>query len=95
MEDYQPTEFELFEEKAQEIFEGWLYSMWDDPRYTREPEDDEKDLCENEGWTKIWCDIVGGWVDAFYSRIYKIAVKKFGEQEAKTLDISSHLYQEP
>lgn len=95
MDEYQPTEFELFEEKAQDIFEGWLYSMWDDERYIREPAEDEKDICESEGWTKIWVDIVGGWVDSFYSRVYKIAVAKFGKVQAKELDISSHLYREP
>lgn len=95
MDEYQPTEFELFEEKAQEIFEAFLESMSTDERYIREPEEDEISMCESEGFAKLWVDIVGKWVDSFYSRIYKIAVAKFGKAQAKELDISSHLYREP
>lgn len=85
-------EIEAFEEKANEIFEAFLESMKDDPKYIR-PYDSDEDPSEGQDCQWMWSDRAMRLIDHIQSRLYKLAEKKFG---AWVIDITieSHLYRE-
>lgn len=93
-DDFRPSDDELgaFEEKANQIFETFLESMKDDPKYVR-PYDPEEDPSDAEGCKWMWRDRATTLIDHMLSRLRKLAEKKFGAY-AIDIDIECYLYKE-
>lgn len=87
-----PDEFEAFQEKANEIYEAFLEGMQDDPKYTRPVDDD--DPADAEGAAFMYTDRAMTLIERLHDRLSKLCARKFGEDKAFDLDISSHLYRE-
>jgi len=91
MEECQPTELELFDEKANGIFEAFLESMQGDINYVRPIE--KNDECINENWSYIYTDKGQRLILRMLDRLCRLAENKFGA-DAIDINISSYLYQE-
>lgn len=88
-------EMETFEENANEVFEAFLKSMTDDPRFTRSPEEDEKWMAEEEGWQWIYTDRAMGLIETMRDRLLALAIKKFGQSNVfDYITIESPYYRE-
>lgn len=90
-EDYYPTQLELFDEKANSIFEAFLGSMQGDAAFVRPIEENDEHV--NENWTYVYTCRGQRLVTRMLDKLSHLAEKKFGAG-AIDIDISSYLYQE-
>lgn len=96
MEEYQQSEIELFEEKANEILEGFCESMTGDTRFTIPAKEWAKtnDGHVNENWDYVYTDRGSRLIGRMSDRLHRLGCNKFGEDAMMDAEISTYLYQE-
>lgn len=87
-------QIEDFESEAMERLEAFINSMDGDRRFMIPADEAEDQMDVGEDWSHIFTDRGSRLIEQMQSRIYKLAVKKFGEKHADDMDFTTYQYQE-
>lgn len=87
-------QLEDFESEAIERLEAFIDSMDGDRRFMIPADEVEDEMDVGENWSHIFTDRGSRLIERMQSRIYKLAVKKFGEKHADDMDFTTYQYQD-